>query len=42
MIEGDPFKSNKGLGNSKKKQSSLVDYYLELDKNDNFTTRKFG
>ena len=43
MIEGDPFKAAKERKIKKiKKDMSLTDYILDLDKHQSFSTRKFS
>ena len=41
MIEGDPFLS-RGKIKQRKQEMSLTDYYLDLDKKESFTNRKFS
>ena len=42
MIEGDPFLAHKRRISQSKKEMTLSDYYLELDKKEGFSDRKFS
>lgn len=42
MIEGDPFLAHKRRISQNKKEMTLTDYYLELDKKEGFSDRKFS
>lgn len=41
MIEGDPFLAAKSKISIKKKDMSLTDYYMDIDRKESFTARKF-
>lgn len=42
MIEGDPFLAHKRRISQNKKEMTLTDYYLDLDKKEGFSDRKFS